>query len=278
MEPAVSRHESPKQDSSKHRAPPRKNTLPVTVGDLIIGDRNPVVVQEMLSTLPTDITRALREIHALRSAGCRLIRVAVPDIHAARALTDLKRETGVLFVADIHFDHRLALEALEAGADKLRLNPGTMGSAFKVREVVAASRERGVPIRIGVNSGSLQREILKKYGGVTAEGLVESALHEVSLLEKEGFQAIVVSIKSTDIGQTLQANRQLSERVPYPLHVGITEAGYGEEGVIRSVVGLGSLLLEGIGDTVRVSLTHPDRVENIRVCREVLHMLHVPFV
>jgi (E)-4-hydroxy-3-methylbut-2-enyl-diphosphate synthase len=278
MNPASNRIQSSRLGTWKPHPPERKETLPVSVGDLIIGDRNPVVVQEMTSTPTSDIDRTLREVRMLSEAGCRLIRVAVPDEDAARALAVLKRETGMLLVADIHFDYRLALRALEAGVDKLRLNPGTMGSAFKVKEVVAASRDRGVPIRVGVNSGSLQRDILERFGGVTAEGLVESALREVALLEKQGFQAVIVSIKSPDIGHTVQANRLLSERLPYPLHIGITEAGPGEEGIMRSVVGLGTLLLEGIGDTVRVSLTHHDRVENIGVCRRVLNMLHVPFV
>jgi (E)-4-hydroxy-3-methylbut-2-enyl-diphosphate synthase len=278
MNPAGNRIQSSRLGTWQPHPPERKKTLPVRVGNLIIGDRNPVVVQEMTSTPTGDIDRTLREMRTLKEAGCRLIRVAVPDEDAARALAVLKRETGVLLVADIHFDYRLALRALGAGIDKLRLNPGTMGSAFKVREVVAASRDRGVPIRIGVNSGSLQRDLLLKFGGVTAEGLVESALREVALLEKQGFQDVVVSIKSPDIGLTVRANRLFFERVPYPLHIGITEAGPGEEGVMRSVIGLGTLLLEGLGDTVRVSLTHQDRVENLEVCRRVLNMLHVPFV
>jgi (E)-4-hydroxy-3-methylbut-2-enyl-diphosphate synthase len=278
MHPAGKRIRSSHTDGGGPQSPGRKKTVPVRVGNLIIGDRNPVVVQEMTSTPTADIDRTLHEIRTLAAAGCKLIRVAVPDEEAARALAVLKRETGVLLVADIHFDYRLALRALEAGVDKLRLNPGTMGSAFKVREVAAASRDRGVPIRIGVNSGSLQRDILLKFGGVTAEGLVESALQEVALLEKQGFQDIIVSIKSPDIGHTVRANRLLSGHIPYPLHIGVTEAGPGEEGVMRSVIGLGTLLLEGIGDTVRVSLTNQNRIENLAVCRKVLSMLHIPFL
>ena len=263
-------------DESKLSAPQRRKSLPVRVGDLFIGGNNPVVIQEMTTTHTSDIAKTVKQINVLRETGCRLVRIAVPDQHAARALFVLKRETGMLLVADIHFDFRLALQSIESGADKLRLNPGNIGAAYKVREVVAAAKDRGIPIRVGVNSGSLQRDIADKYGGATPEGLVESALREVALLEREGFYAIVVSIKSPDIDLTLRANRLLAVKVRYPLHIGITEAGYGEEGKVRSIVGLSTLLLEGIGDTVRVSLTHPDRRENIRVCRKVLQLLNIP--
>jgi (E)-4-hydroxy-3-methylbut-2-enyl-diphosphate synthase len=255
----------------------RRETIPVHVGDLVIGGNNPVVVQEMTSTSTTDIAKTIKQIQALTDVGCRLIRVAVPSEDAAAALQVLKRETDVPLVADIHFDYRLALLSIESGIDKLRLNPGNIGSERKVREVVASAREHAIPIRVGVNSGSLQRDLLNAYGGVTAEGLVESALQEVLLLERAGFQWIVISIKAPDIDLTVRANRLLSERVQYPIHIGITESGYAEAGITRSVVGLGTLLLGGIGDTVRVSLTSYDRTENIRVCRKILQELSIPF-
>jgi (E)-4-hydroxy-3-methylbut-2-enyl-diphosphate synthase len=255
----------------------RRETIPVHVGDLVIGGNNPVVVQEMTSTPTTDIAKTIEQIQALTDVGCRLIRVAVPSEDAATTLRVLKRETDVPLVADIHFDYRLALLSIESGIDKLRLNPGNIGSERKVREVVASAREHSVPIRVGVNSGSLQRDMLDRYGGVTAEGLVESALQEVLLLERAGFQWIVISIKAPDIDLTVQANRMLSERVQYPIHIGITESGYAEAGITRSSVGLGTLLLGGIGDTVRVSLTSHDRTENIRVCRKILQELSIPF-
>ena len=256
----------------------RSETTPVQIGDLYIGGNNPVVIQEMTSTPTAHIAKTVQQIRALKRAGCLLVRVAVPDTTAAAALKTLKRKTGVLLVADIHFDYRLALMAIENGVDKLRLNPGNIGSARKVREIVASAKEHGIPIRVGVNSGSLQHDILAKYGGVTAEGLVESALQEVLILERAGFHEIVLSIKSPDTDLTVRANRLLSSRVRYPLHIGITESGYGEEGIIRSIVGLGTLLLGGIGDTIRVSLTNRDRVENIRVCTRLLGKLSIPFL
>lgn len=255
----------------------RRETVPVQVGDLVIGGNNPVVIQEMTSTPTTDTEKTIQQIRELADAGCRLIRVAVPSEEAAASLRILKRETAVCLVADIHFDYRLALLSIESGIDKLRLNPGNIGSERKVREVVASARERGIPIRVGVNSGSLQRDLLNKYGGVTAEGLVESALQEVLLLERTGFECIVISIKAPDIDLTVRANRLLAEKVSYPTHIGITESGYAEAGIIRSVVGLGTLLLGGIGDTVRVSLTSRDRTDNIHVCRKILQELSIPY-
>ena len=255
----------------------RRESIPVQVGDLVIGGNNPVVIQEMTSTPTTDIEETIKQIRELADADCRLIRVAVPNKEAAAALRTLKRETAVYLVADIHFDYRLALLSIENGIDKLRLNPGNIGSERKVQEVVASARERGIPIRVGVNSGSLQRDLLNKYGGVTAEGLVESALQEVLLLERTGFESIVISIKAPDIDLTVRANRLLAEKVSYPIHIGITESGYAEAGITRSVVGLGTLLLGGIGDTVRVSLTSRDRTDNIRVCRKILQELSIPY-
>jgi (E)-4-hydroxy-3-methylbut-2-enyl-diphosphate synthase len=248
------------------------------VGDLVIGGGGPVVIQEMTSTSTSDIEKTISQIDGLAASGCRLIRVAVPDVEAANALHALKKRTDVCLVADIHFDYRLALLSIENGADKLRLNPGNIGSNRKVREVVSAARDRGVPIRIGVNSGSLQRDLIEKYGGITAEGLVESALAEVLLLEDSGFHEIVISIKASDIDLTIRANRILAEKVSYPIHIGITESGYADAGIIRSVVGLGTLLLDGIGDTIRVSLTSRDRSDNVTVCKHILQELSIPYV
>jgi (E)-4-hydroxy-3-methylbut-2-enyl-diphosphate synthase len=234
-----------------------------------------VVIQEMTSTPTEDVPATAGQIRMLRSRGCSLVRVAVPSEAAARAVGPLG-ELGVPIVADVHFDYRLALLALEHGADKLRLNPGTI-SGRRVPDIVAAARERGVPIRVGVNSGSLQRDLARRYGGVTAEALVESALQEAALLEAHGFGDIVVSIKSTDIGLTVEANTLLAGRVDYPIHIGITESGPGEAGVARSVIGLGLLLQRGIGDTVRVSITSRDRSENLVVCRRLLERLDIPY-
>jgi (E)-4-hydroxy-3-methylbut-2-enyl-diphosphate synthase len=256
----------------------RRDTVPVSVGALVIGGNHPVVVQEMTSTPTTDIEKTLKQIRALTDMGCRLIRVAVPNDAAAAALRILKRETDAHLVADIHFDYRLALLSIESGIDKLRLNPGNIGAERKVREVVASASEHGVPIRIGVNSGSLQRDLLQRYGGVTAESLVESALREVLLLEKSGFEWIIISIKAPDVDLTVRANRLLSEKVTYPIHIGITESGYAEAGITRSVVGLGTLLLRGIGDTIRVSLTSRDRRDNIRLCWKILRELSIPYI
>lgn len=256
-------------------APARRVSRPVRVGPLVLGGGAPVVIQEMTTTSTEDVPATADQIRRLRSWGCGLVRVAVPSEAAARAIAPL-RELGVPVVADVHFDYRLALLALEHGADKLRLNPGTIGTR-RVPDIVTAARERGVPIRVGVNSGSLQRELARRYGGVTAEALVESALREVALLEAHGFGDIVVSIKSTDIRLTVEANTLLAQRVEYPMHIGITESGFGEAGVARSVIGLGLLLQRGIGDTIRVSITSRDRRENLAVCRRLLARLSLPY-
>jgi (E)-4-hydroxy-3-methylbut-2-enyl-diphosphate synthase len=253
----------------------RRSCRVVKVGDLLIGGGNPVVVQEMTSTRTDMIGDTVAQIRELMEAGCRLVRVAVPDEPSADAIRSFK-ETGAAIVADVHYDHRLALRAIEAGADKLRLNPGTMGKRA-VAVILDAAEERGIPIRIGVNGGSVRREYLDRYGGVTPEALVESALDEVSLLEKHGFFNTVLSIKSSDADLTVRANRVLADRVDYPLHVGVTESGYGEQGRIRSIMGVGGLLLDGIGDTVRISLANRDRRENVRVCRDVLESLNIPW-
>jgi (E)-4-hydroxy-3-methylbut-2-enyl-diphosphate synthase len=256
----------------------RKETRPVRAGTVVIGGLAPVVVQEMTATSPSHLEGTLREIELLERRGCRLVRVALPDIEAARAVRALKERSGVALVGDVHFDERIALAAIESGIDKLRLNPGNIGNTRGVERIARAAKERGIPIRVGVNAGSLEKDILERYGGPGAEGMVESALRQVSLLEKCGFTDIVVSLKSSDVGTTVAANKLISSRVDYPLHIGVTEAGYGEHGSIRSALGLGALLLNGIGDTVRVSLTSGDRLENLALCERILDSLGIPHV
>lgn len=256
----------------------RKKTEEVRVGNLLIGGNNPIVIQEMTTTYTADRDATVKQIHQLEQAGCRLIRVAVPDTASAAALKSIKEQINIPVIADIHFNYKLALLSIENGVDKLRLNPGNIGGSKNVSAVVSAARERGVPIRIGVNSGSLDKDILRKYGGITAKGMVESALREVSLLEKQNFHDTIISLKSSDIAMTVEANKILSKRVNYPLHIGITESGYGEVGLMRSAAGLGTLLFNGIGDTVRISLMNLDRVENIRACFALLDRLRIPYV
>ena len=249
----------------------RRRSLQVKVGRITLGGDAPVRVQSMTNTNPHDVAATVEQVRRLEEAGCEMVRLAVPDEGAVRALRDIRKEVDVPIVADIHFDHRLALEALEAGADKLRINPGNIGGRDKVEAVARAAKERGVPIRVGVNSGSIRRDFLKKYGP-TAEAMVESALEEVRILEEVGFQDIVVSLKASDVPRTVRAYELIADRVPYPLHIGITEAGTVRSGSVRSAVGLGILLWEGIGDTVRVSLSG-DPVEEVRVAYEILKSL-----
>lgn len=254
----------------------RRVTRTVYVGPVSIGSGSPVVIQEMLPTpvrSAGDVKNAVKMIKRLEQAGCALVRVAVPDQESARLIGVIRERSGVPIVADIHFDHRLALEAIKSGADKIRINPGNIGSKKKVSEVAAAAKARGVPIRIGVNSGSLAREILDKYS-MTPQALVESCLREVALLEGEGFEDIVLSLKSTDVRLTVDANRLIAARVDYPLHIGITEAGFGTDGIIRSALGTGILLAEGIGDTIRVSLSNGDRLENVKTCVRIMRALN----
>ncbi|HIE03687.1 MAG TPA: flavodoxin-dependent (E)-4-hydroxy-3-methylbut-2-enyl-diphosphate synthase [Candidatus Latescibacteria bacterium] len=249
----------------------RRRSLQVNVGGVTLGGDAPVRVQSMTNTDTHDVAATVEQVRRLEEAGCEIVRLAVPDEGAVRALKDIRKEVNVPIVADVHFDHRLALGALEAGADKLRINPGNIGSRDKVEAVARAARERGVPIRVGVNSGSIRRDFLKKYGP-TAEAMVESALEEVKVLEEVGFQDIVISLKASDVPRTVEAYELIADRVPYPLHIGITEAGTVRSGSVRSAVGLGILLWEGIGDTVRVSLSG-DPVEEVRVAYEILRSL-----
>lgn len=250
----------------------RKITRPVHVGDLTIGGGAQIVIQSMNNTDTRDVQATLRQIEELAEAGCDLTRLAIPDQEAAQALARIRPLSPLPIVADIHFDHRLALAALAAGADKIRINPGNIGGPDRVREVAAAARERGVPIRVGVNSGSLSREIVDRFGGVNADSMVASALESVALLEQWDFADIVISIKASDPALTIQTYRLLSEKSIYPLHLGVTEAGTRREGSIRSAIGIGTLLAEGIGDTLRVSLT-ADPVDEIAAAYSILKAL-----
>ena len=240
----------------------------VKVGGLTLGDGK-IYVQSMLNTPAEDIAASVAQAQALEAAGCEIIRAAVPREEDAALIRALKNAVSVPIVADIHFDHKIALRCVEAGVDKIRINPGNIGSEQKVREVAVACKERGIPIRIGVNSGSLERELLDRYGAPVPEALVESALRHASLLEKCGFEDIVISIKSSDVRLMIAAYRLLAKRVDYPLHLGVTEAGTERMGVIKSAVGIGSLLCDGIGDTIRVSLT-ADPVQEVYAARDIL--------
>lgn len=251
---------------------PRRSTRQVRIGGVAVGGGAPVSVQSMTNTDTRDVVATLSQIEALAAAGCDIVRCAVPDEQAAQALKALCAQSPLPLIADIHFDHRLALSALAAGVDGLRLNPGNIGARWKVEEVVRVCRERAVPIRIGVNAGSLEKELLARYGHPTPQAMVESALGHIRLLEDLGFEAIKVSLKASDIHRTVAAYRLLASQVDYPLHIGITEAGTTWSGTIKSAVGLGVLLYEGIGDTLRVSLTG-DPVEEVRVGWEILKSL-----
>ncbi len=249
----------------------RRETRTVEVGGLPIGGGNPIVVQSMTNTDTRDVAATVDQIRALAGAGCELVRVAVPDMAAAQAIRGIKREVTVPLVADIHYDARLALAALEEGADKLRLNPGNIRDPEEIKRVAAAAAERNVPIRIGVNAGSLDPRFLKG-GEVTPEGMAEAALWEVSLLEEVGFRDIVISLKAHDVGLTVEANRLVAREGDWPLHLGITEPGPGIPGIVRSAVGIGLLLAEGIGDTIRVSLPG-DPLRELEVAWEILKSL-----
>ena len=250
----------------------RHKTRTVRIGDVAIGGENPIRIQSMCNTKTENVEATGAQIRALAAAGCEIIRVAVPNEAAALALKDIRRQIKLPLVADIHFDYRLALAAMENGADKIRINPGNIGEDWKLREVVNAAKERNIPIRVGVNSGSLEKEILKKYGGVTAEGIVESALEKVGRIEELGYENLVISIKSSDVLMCIRAHELLADKTDYPLHIGITEAGTLLRGTVKSAVGLGVILYEGIGDTIRVSLTG-DPLEEIKAAREILKSL-----
>ena len=250
----------------------RHKTRVVQIGDVAIGGNHPIRIQSMCNTKTEDVEATVAQIRALAAAGCEIVRVAVPNEAAAAALRDIRRQIKLPLVADIHFDYRLALAAMENGADKIRINPGNIGEDWKLREVVNAAKVRNIPIRVGVNSGSLEKEILKKYGGVTAEGIVESALEKVGRIEELGYENLVISIKSSDVLMCIRAHELLADKTDYPLHIGITEAGTLLRGTVKSAVGLGVILYEGIGDTIRVSLTG-DPLEEIKAAREILKSL-----
>ena len=241
-------------------------------GSVAIGGGAPISVQSMTNVDSRDEAALLKQIEALASAGCDIVRIAIPDMEAAETLGRVRRRTRMPLVADIHFDHRLAIAAIENGADKIRINPGNIGSREKVRQVVDAARSRGIPIRVGVNSGSLEKDILEKNGGVTAEGLAESALRSLALIEDMGFDDLAVSLKASDVRMNYQAHRIVAARTDHPIHIGITEAGTVRRGKVKSAIGIGSLLMEGIGDTLRVSLT-ADPVEEVRYGIEILEAM-----
>jgi len=243
---------------------PRRKTVRIRIGNLDIGGGAPISVQSMTKTDTRDVRRTAAEIRRLASAGCEIVRLAIPDAEAALAFARLKKSSSVPLIADIHFDHRLALACLDGGADGLRLNPGTIGSPQKVREVVRAALERAVPIRIGVNSGSVEKDLLKIHGGATPAAMAESALRHVRILEDLDFSLIKISLKASDVPRTVEAYRILARKVPYPFHSGITEAGTLVPGAVKSAVGLTLLLAEGLADTIRVSLTAP-AIEEVRV-------------
>ena len=250
----------------------RDHTRTVRIGDKVIGGGNPILIQSMTNTRTDNVEATVSQIEALTKAGCEIIRCAVPDHEAALALKEIRRQISIPLVADIHFDYRLAIAAIENGADKIRINPGNIGSEDRVRSVVSAAAERGIPIRVGVNSGSLEKELVEKYGGVTAEGLVESALAKAGMIEDMGYDNLVISIKSSDFLMCDKAHELIAERTDHPLHVGITEAGGLIAGNIKSAVGLSLILSKGIGDTIRVSLTG-DPVEEIRSAKLILRTL-----
>jgi (E)-4-hydroxy-3-methylbut-2-enyl-diphosphate synthase len=252
----------------------RRKTRQIMVGGVAVGGGAPVSVQSMTNTKTDDVEATVGQIRRLTRAGCEIVRVAVPDETAARAIAPIKARIEVPLVADIHFDYRLAIAAAENGADGLRFNPGNIGSRKRIQALVNCARDRGIPIRIGVNAGSLEKDIRKKYNGVTAAGMVESALRHAALLQDLDFQDIKISIKASDVPRTVEAYRQLSRQTDLPLHVGVTEAGGLYPGIVKSALGIGTLLAEGIGDTLRVSLTR-DPVEEVRVGFEILRALEI---
>ena len=248
-------------------------TKVVKIGDRVIGGGNPILIQSMTNTKTEDVAATVAQIQALTAAGCDIIRCAVPTMEAAEALTEIKKQVSIPVVADIHFDYRLALAAIEHGADKIRINPGNIGSTERVRAVVDAAKERGIPIRVGVNSGSLEKDLVEKYHGVTAEGIVESALDKVHLIEDMGYENnLVISIKSSDVMMCVKAHELIATQTDHPLHVGITESGTIISGNIKSSIGLGLILHQGIGDTIRVSLTG-DPLEEIKSAKLILRTL-----
>ena len=248
------------------------STKTVRIKDKVIGGGNPILIQSMTNTKTEDVSATVAQIQRLQEAGCEIIRCAVPTMEAAKALGEIKKQITIPLVADIHFDYRLAIAAMENGADKIRINPGNIGSADRVKAVVDEAKSRNIPIRVGVNSGSLEKNLVEKYHGVTAEGIVESALDKVKMIEDMGYDNLVISIKSSDVMMCVKAHELLSKETDYPLHVGITESGTIISGNIKSAIGLGLILNQGIGDTIRVSLTG-DPVEEIKSAKLILRTL-----
>lgn len=250
----------------------REHTRTVKIGDRVIGGGSPILIQSMTNTRTEDVEATVSQIEKLTKAGCEIIRCTVPTMEAALALREIKKRIRIPLVADIHFDYKMAIAAMENGADKIRINPGNIGSRERIKAVVDTAKEREIPIRVGVNSGSLEKELVEKYHGVTAEGIVESALDKVKIIEDLGYDNLVISIKSSDVMMCARAHEQIAEQTKYPLHVGITEAGTLFSGNIKSAVGLGIILSQGIGDTIRVSLTG-DPVEEIKSAKLILKTL-----
>ena len=252
----------------------RRKTREINIGGVKIGGDNPIAIQSMCNTDTRDVKATVDQIKRLEKAGCEIIRVAVPDMEAAECIRDIKKSIDIPLVADIHFDYRLALRCMENGIDKIRINPGNIGSADRVKQVADMAKRNGIPIRIGANSGSLEKNLVEKYGGVTPQGLVESALGHIKLLEENDFYDIAVSIKASNVPFSVEVYELLSDTVDYPLHVGITEAGTVWGGTVKSAVGIGAILSRGIGDTIRVSLTG-DPVEEIYAAKEILKSLEL---
>ena len=250
----------------------RHKTKEVRIGNCVIGGNNPIAIQSMTNTHTEDVDATVKQIRQLTKAGCEIIRCAVPTMEAAKALTEIKKQITIPLVADIHFDYKLALAAMEYGADKIRINPGNIGSSDRVKAVVDEAKARNIPIRVGVNSGSLEKNLVEKYHGVTAEGLVESALDKVTMIEDMGYDNLVISIKSSDVMMCVKAHELIADQTDHPLHVGITEAGTIISGNIKSSIGLGLILNQGIGDTIRVSLTG-DPLEEIKSAKLILRTL-----
>ena len=250
----------------------RDHTKVVQIGDRKIGGGNPILIQSMTNTPTEDVEATVAQIHRLEEAGCEIIRCTCPTEQAAAAIGQIRRQISIPLVADIHFDYRMAIAAMENGADKIRINPGNIGGKDRIMEVVRCAKERNIPIRVGVNSGSLEKELVEKYHGVTAEGIVESALDKVGMIEDCGYDNIVISIKSSDVLMCIRAHEVLAQKSRYPLHVGITEAGTLLSGNIKSAVGIGNILYQGIGDTIRVSLTG-DPVEEVKSAKLILRSL-----
>ena len=250
----------------------REKTKKVKIGNVTIGGGSPIAIQSMTNTRTDDVKATVEQIHRLESAGCEIVRCTVPTESAAKALAEIKKEISIPLVADIHFDYKMAIMAIENGADKIRINPGNIGSRDRVKAVVDCAKERNIPIRVGVNSGSLEKDLVEKYNGVTAEGIVESALANVRIIEDMGYDNLVISIKSSDIVTCAKAHELISEKTDHPLHVGITESGTLFSGNIKSAEGLGIILYAGIGDTIRVSLTG-DPVEEIKSAKKILSNL-----